>query len=176
MTTPPPDPGPSTDVRELFLTYLDYYRSSIADTVAGLSEEQVREFRLPSGWSPIELVKHLAFMERRWVVWGVAGAAVTDPWGDGGDDRWTVGPDESITELLAALRAGGATTRRIVGARALSASSATGGRFPKGKEVPPSVVTVLFHVLQEYARHAGHLDIARELIDAGQRTSSSSTE
>jgi hypothetical protein len=24
---------------------------------------------------------------------------------------------------------------------------------------------VLFHVLQEYARHAGHLDIARELVD-----------
>ncbi|WP_033341390.1 DinB family protein [Catenuloplanes japonicus] len=175
MTTLLPEPGPTTDVRELFLTYLDHYRASIADTVAGLSEEHLREYRLPSGWSPIELVKHLVYMERRWVVWGVAGAAVTEPWGDGGE-RWTVGPDESITELLAALRTGGAATRRIVGARALAASSATGGRFPKGTQPPPSVVSVLFHVLQEYARHAGHLDIARELIDAGQRTRSSSTE
>ncbi|GAB7051900.1 DinB family protein [Catenuloplanes indicus] len=176
MNTLQPEPGPGTDVRELFLTYLDYYRSSIADTVAGLSEEQLRDYRLPSGWSPIELVKHLVHMERRWLVWGVAGAAVTDPWGESADERWTVRPDESIDDLLAQLRAGGAGTRRIIGNRALSASSATGGRFPKGKQAPPSVAAVLFHVLQEYARHAGHLDIARELIDAGQRTRSSSTE
>ncbi|MDP9795615.1 putative damage-inducible protein DinB [Catenuloplanes nepalensis] len=176
MTTLQPEPGPTTDVRELFLTYLDFYRSSIADTVAGLTEEQLRDYRLPSGWSPIELVKHLAHMERRWLVWGVAGAAIKEPWGDSVGERWTVRPDESIDELLAELRAGGASTRRIVGSRELSSSSATGGRFPKGKEVPPSVAAVLFHVLQEYARHAGHLDIARELIDAGQRTRSSSTE
>ncbi|MDR7274659.1 DinB family protein [Catenuloplanes atrovinosus] len=176
MTTPQPEPGPTTDVRELFLSYLDYYRSAIADAVAGLSEEQLRESRLPTGWSPIELVKHLIHMERRWLVWGVAGAAVKEPWADSVDERWTVRPDESIGDLLAELRAAGASTRRIIGSRALSASSATGGRFPKGTQPPPSVVAVLFHVLQEYARHAGHLDIARELIDAGQLTRSSSTE
>ena len=70
----------------------------------------------------------------------------------------------------------GAATRRIVGARALDAASATGGRFPKGIQAPPSVVAVLFHVLQEYARHAGHLDVVRELIEDGQRTRNSSTE
>ncbi|MFI5844272.1 DUF664 domain-containing protein [Catenuloplanes sp. NPDC051500] len=176
MTTLLPEPGPTTDVRELFLTYLDHYRESVADTVEALGEERAREFRLPSGWAPIELVKHLTFMERRWVVWGIAGAAVTEPWGDSVDERWTVGPDESVAELLAALRGSGAATRRIVGARALDAASAAGGRFPKGREEPPSVVAVLFHVLQEYARHAGHLDIVRELIEDGQRTRNSSTE
>jgi len=27
------------------------------------------------------------------------------------------------------------------------------------------VIRILFHLLQEYARHVGYLDIARELID-----------
>jgi hypothetical protein len=39
-----------------------------------------------------------------------------------------------------------------------------GPRFDSAKK-PPSLVAILFHVLQEYARHAGHLDIARELVD-----------
>ncbi len=30
---------------------------------------------------------------------------------------------------------------------------------------PPTLERVLFHLLQEYARHVGHLDVARELID-----------
>jgi Protein of unknown function (DUF664) len=39
-----------------------------------------------------------------------------------------------------------------------------GGRFADGDR-RPTLAWVLFHVLQEYARHAGHLDIARELLD-----------
>lgn len=172
MRSPQPEPGPSYDVQELFLAYLDFYRDTIAAKVSDLTETDLRHAHLPSGWSPIELVKHVAFMERRWLVWGFAGEDVPAPWGDSVDSagdpsgigRWQVEPHETLTVLIEALQSGGARTRTIVEAAALSAPAALGGRFPVGTE-PPSLAAILFHVLQEYARHAGHLDAVRELID-----------
>src|SRR3954468_15836015 len=64
-----PEPGPRTDVKALFLDYLDFYRATVARKVEGLDEEALRGSAVPSGWSPAELVKHLVFMERRWLRW-----------------------------------------------------------------------------------------------------------
>ena len=64
----------------------------------------------------------------------------------------------------AALRAGGERTRVIASAAALSDLGKLGGRF-SAENPPPTLAWILHHVLQEYARHVGHLDIARELID-----------
>lgn len=164
MSASLPEPGPSHDVKALFLAYLDFYRETVADKVSGLTEVEVRSTRLPSGWSPIELIKHLTFMERRWLVWGFLGEEVADPWGDDRRGRWHVEGDESLTTLLAALRQGGSRTRNIVEIAQLSAPAALGGRFSEDTQ-RPSLAAILFHVLQEYARHAGHLDIVRELLD-----------
>ncbi|MFE9689430.1 DinB family protein [Micromonospora sp. NPDC005806] len=164
MRVPFPEPGPSSDVPALFLTYLDYYRDTVADRLAGLTGEHARTTRVPSGWTPVELVRHLTFMERRWFVWGFLGEPVPDPWGDRADDRWHVGPDETVADLLAALRRGGARTREIVEATPLATPAALGGRFTDPAR-RPTLAAILFHVLQEYARHAGHLDIVRELAD-----------
>jgi hypothetical protein len=159
-----PEPGSSSDVRDLFLHYLDFYRQTVETKVRGLTPTDLRSSRLPSGWAPLELVKHLTFMERRWLVWGFLAEHVDDPWGDELDGRWHVTDDETLDGLLAALHAGGAHTRRIVEDADPSSSAALGGRFTKDDE-RPTLVWILFHVLQEYARHAGHLDIARELVD-----------
>jgi uncharacterized damage-inducible protein DinB len=168
MTSPVALPEPddqSGDAKQLLLGYLDYYRSVVARKVDGLSEADLRSTRLRSGWTPLELVKHLVYMERRWLEWGFLGTPVEDPWGDQGpDDRWAVAADESPADLLARLHAGGERTRQIVEAASLPDLAATGGRF--GEDEPPRTLAwILFHVLQEYARHAGHLDIVRELID-----------
>ncbi len=103
-------------------------------------------------------------MERRWIVWGVLGEQVDQPWGDDRQGRWHVAADESLADLLATLWRGGQRTREIVNGLPLAATAADTGRFA-GSPAPPSLTAVLFHVLQEYARHAGHLDIVRELID-----------
>jgi uncharacterized damage-inducible protein DinB len=137
----------------------------VARKVDGLSDAELRSTRLPSGWTPLELVKHLVYMERRWLQWGFAGVPVEEPWGDrGSDGRWAVAADESLADLLADLHAGGRRTRQIVEAASLPDLAATGGRFG-GDEPPRTLAWILFHVLQEYARHAGHLDIVRELAD-----------
>ena len=170
MTASLPEPAPSTDAKALFLEYLDFYRDTVVRKVAGLGETTWRGAAVPSGWSPAELVKHLAYMERRWLRWGFLGEQVDDPWGDhdpGVDPetaRWEVRPGESLDDLVAMLCDGGQRTRAIVEAARLEDSATTGGRFPADQE-PPTLLAILFHVLQEYARHAGHLDVARELVD-----------
>jgi Protein of unknown function (DUF664) len=78
--------------------------------------------------------------------------------------RWHVSPEETATELLGALHAGGARTRAIAAGAELTDIAAVGGRFAVGDRCP-TLAWILFHVLQEYARHAGHLDITRELLD-----------
>ncbi len=161
-----PEPsGELSDPRDLFLVYLDFYRDVIADKLRGLPVAELRTSRLPSGWTPLELLVHLVHMERRWLRWGFVGERVAEPWGDaGGDGRWTVGEEVTLDELLARLSDEGTHTSRIVGLADLADLGAVGGRFQTEQD-RPSLAWILFHVLQEYARHAGHLDIARELAD-----------
>ena len=57
-----------------------------------------------------------------------------------------------------------ARTRSIVEAHELTDVSALTGRF-RDEASAPQLQWILLHLVQEYARHLGHLDIARELID-----------
>lgn len=165
-TTRLPEPAADLgDPKRLLLDYLDYYRSAVAGKIDGLDESELRSSRLPSSWTPLELVKHLVYMERRWLRWGFMGEPVDEPWGDRGtDERWHVRPDETSDDLVARMHEGGDRTRAIVEASELSDVAAPGGRFA-ADVARPTLGWILFHVLQEYARHAGHLDIARELAD-----------
>jgi len=166
MTDDVPEPRHTlADPKELLLDHLDRYRAVVARKVAGLPPEELRRSRLPSGWAPLELLKHLVYMEERWLRWGFAAEPVPDPWGDRGPDgRWRVRPEETLDALLAAMDLAGARTREIAGRAALGDRAAVGGRFGTAADCP-TLGWILFHVLQEYARHAGHLDIARELAD-----------
>jgi Protein of unknown function (DUF664) len=166
MAETPKRPGWDVDdPAEVMLGLLDFYRDVVVAKLDGMSEADLRGSRLPSGWSPIELLKHLVYMERRWLRWGFTAEQVPDPWGDDGPDgRWRVEPGESVAGLVDRLRAGGLRTREIVAGAALTDRGAIGGRFTGDRE-PPALSWILAHVLQEYARHAGHLDIVRELAD-----------
>src|SRR5690606_2139810 len=126
-----PEPAEEiSDPRVLLLDYLDYYRSAVAGKIAGLAESELRTSRLPSGWTPLEMLKHLIYMERRWLRWGFMGESVDEPWGDrGSDGRWHVRPNESIADLVAHLHEIGDRTRAIVEASELSDIAAPGGRF-----------------------------------------------
>jgi Protein of unknown function (DUF664) len=164
MTVPFPSPtDPVASRAEVFLGYLDFFRSVLVSKLEGLTEDALRTSRLPSGWTPVELLKHLTFVELRWLVWGFEGRTVPDPWGDRREDRWSVRADESFVDLVSALHDQAAVTRAIVQRHDLSEVGQPGERWD-GAE-PASLERVLFHLLQEYARHVGHLDVVRELID-----------
>jgi hypothetical protein len=165
MSGAPGLPSPSTatsDPARAFVSYLDFFRAAARSKVSGLDETTLRQSRLPSGWTPLEMIAHLVHMERRWLVWGFLAEPVDEPWGDQDESgRWVT--DRPLPALLDALDAGGRRTTEIIEQHDLLDHAATGGRFTS--EPAPTLITILFHVLQEYARHLGHLDIARELVD-----------
>jgi hypothetical protein len=154
------------DTIELHLQYLDRYRGIVERKLRGLTDAQLRTSNLPSGWSPLELLKHLVYMERRWLRWGFAGEPVDRPWRDSGDDPdapWQLEPSDTLESLLTALHTGGDYTRHLITGVNPAAFASPGGRFTSDDR--PTLNWILFHVLQEYARHTGHLDITRELTD-----------
>jgi uncharacterized damage-inducible protein DinB len=162
MSVPFPEPTQPVPSRaDVFLGYLDYFRGQLVTRLAALPAGELRHSRLPSGWTPVELLKHLRHVERRWLEWGFEGRDVDDPWADQRDGRWYVAPDETVPDLLDALRVQAARTRVIVTSHDLADVGRPGERWD-GSD-PPSLERVLFHLLQEYARHAGHLDIVSEL-------------
>ncbi len=164
MSLPFPEPtNPVGSRADVFLGYLDYFRSTLVGKLQDLPENELRQSRLPSGWTPIELLKHLAHVELRWLVWGFEGLDVGDAWGDNRDGQWYVAPDETLTDLVAAIRTQGARSRAIVEAHNLSDVGKPGDRWDGAD--PATLERILFHLVQEYARHVGHLDIVRELID-----------
>jgi uncharacterized damage-inducible protein DinB len=167
MSVPFPEPTtPEPSRAAVFLTYLDYFRFVLTDKLEDIPGDELRRSRLPSGWAPIELLKHLTYVEMRWLEWGFEGRDVADPWADSRDDRWYVAPEETLGDLVAALHARAARTRAIVESHDLAEIGRPGERWDGAD--PASLERVLFHLLQEYARHIGHLDIVTEL--AGGQT------
>ena len=165
MTTLPfPSPTNAIDSpSEVLLGYLDYFRSVAVDKLTGMSDDALTSSTLPSGWTPLALLKHLAYVERRWLEWGFEGAPVGDVWGDLRGDRFHAAPDETLDVLVAQLHERAAITRAIVARHPLDEVGKPGERWDG--EPPARLDRVLLHLLQEYARHCGHLDIVRELYD-----------
>jgi uncharacterized damage-inducible protein DinB len=162
VSTPFPEPtAPAASRTEVFLRYLDYFRSRLTSKLQTLPEAELRRSRLPSGWTPLELAKHLRYVELRWLEWGFEGRDVGDPWADREGDRWRVGPDETLASLLADLREQATRSRAIIEAHDLEAVGEPGERWDGAD--PATLERVLFHLMQEYARHVGHLDIVTEL-------------
>ncbi len=149
-----------SDPPGLFSAYLDFYREKAVEKVLALPPEQQVASVLPSGWTPVQLLHHLVFMEQRWFVWGFLAEPVADPRGDEVDDRWAVPEDRDVATVVEMIRAVGERTRDVLRRHRLEEIAATGGRFTVD---PPSLAWICFHVLQEYARHVGHLDVAVEL-------------
>ena len=167
MSQQPIEPdGSLADPRTLLINFLDYYRASLFGKITGLTDDQLRRTVLPSDWTPLELIKHLAYVERRWIRWGFLAEQVPDPWGDHapGTESWLVRPDETLQTLRDHLLAQADLTNQVLADHQLDQLSALGGRFSSD---PPTLGWIGFHLLEEYARHVGQLDVVRELIDDG---------
>ncbi|WP_052865319.1 DinB family protein [Streptomyces niger] len=162
-----PEPADTlTDPHELLLGYLDYYRDALLRKLDGMSERDLRTSRLPSGWTPLAMLKHLAFVERRWLRWGFAGEQVDPVWGETDPEtgRWTVSADESPEEIKKLFLDECARSRTIAAGARLHETARSGGGF-NPPDHHPTLSWILFHLLQEYARHVGQLDVVRELAD-----------
>jgi uncharacterized damage-inducible protein DinB len=162
--TPYPEPARTDDLRGVLLDYLDFFRGVVAGKLEGLTDADLTGSVVPSGWTPSGLVHHLVNVERRWLEWGFLGRQVEDPWRDATEDGGWVTLDRPVAELEAMLDDAAARSRSIVESHELTEVAATTGRF-RDADTAPQLQWILLHLIQEYARHVGHLDIARELVD-----------
>ena len=118
MTRGEPRPGPGGELAH-FSAYLDFYRDTCVEKCRSLPPGEVRASRLPSRWTPLELLQHLAMMERRWFVWGFLGEAVDEPWGDALDERWHVPAGVTTEATVSMLRDVGRRTSAVLAEHSL---------------------------------------------------------
>lgn len=145
-------PRGHSDERELFLTWLGYLRGAVLRNIEGLSEEDAH--RRPDGkLLPLAgIVNHLVGVERRWIDGGMLGEPVYRA-----EEEFFPGRDLSVDDVVAAYRERAAVTDSLVRDTPLDAPN----RLREGT----TLRWVLLHLVNETARHAGHADAVRELID-----------
>lgn len=144
--------------RDTLMGFLEAQRNSVLAIVEGLDEQAVRTEIVPSGWTPVGLIRHLAMAERFWFQEVLVGGTSLPSLAGGTPAAC------NSQEVLRFYQ-----EQATVSDRQLSATPL--GEPPLG-DVPPDmfdeitdVRALILHMIEETARHAGHLDIARELID-----------
>lgn len=147
--------------RELLVGFLEYYRSVFARKAEGVDDAAARTATCPpSDLTITGLVRHMADVERGWFQRAIAGETVppiyssdADPDGD-----LHVGPDDSVADALAAWWGEVDRARSILDGSDLE-------RVIERRDEAISVRWIVIHMIEEYARHCGHLDLLREAID-----------
>jgi hypothetical protein len=146
--------------KESLKVALDRHRDAILWKLEGLSDTDLRKVMVPSGTSLLGLVKHLAAVEYGWFC--ETFGRETEPlpfYEDDPDADLRVEPGETTEDVLGFYGRARAAADRVIGEVGLEET----GTAWFGDAV--SMRWVLIHMVEETARHAGHVDILRELID-----------
>jgi uncharacterized damage-inducible protein DinB len=152
------------DVRDLddaqLFNSLDWNRSVVVRKLEGLTLEQATRLVTPSGLTLLGVVRHLAWCERGWFGHFLLGES-----DDGVDDdatSFSVAAVSSVEEIISDYLAAIERSRAIVRDQtSLEVRSA----LPHDYFGYVTLRWILLHMATETTRHAGHLDILRELTD-----------
>lgn len=159
------DIPPSWDERTVLTTMLDYVRDTVQVKCAGLSDEQARRAPLPG--SPLttisSLVSHLRWVEYYWIRVVLLGEQDRTPvTEDDPDAEMRLGLHVALARLLAEYRASCGQLSELVAPLDLDTESR--GTLSWRNE-PVTLRWVLMHLIEETARHNGHIDLLREMAD-----------
>jgi hypothetical protein len=161
------DTGPEDAEKSALLAFLDAQRAIVLAIVADWPEDTLRTPVLPSGWTPLGLIKHLGFAERHWFQRVAAGSVSELSWAElpgeeEGRQPFTTGLPADV--VFGFYRDQCERADAIVAATPLSAPPQ--GRHPGD---PAGEICdlrrIVLHMIEETARHAGHLDVVRELTE-----------
>jgi uncharacterized damage-inducible protein DinB len=149
--------------RETLEGFLDWYRAVVERKIEGLTREEAIKVRTPTGMSALGIVKHLGWVERAWFRETFAGEYVEAIDLDGDHSaEFAIGSDDTVESVLSFYRAEIEHASRVFrDAPSLDALSARETRFTE----QVSLRWIMVHMVEETARHAGHLDLIREQID-----------
>lgn len=158
------DMPPTWDERAMLTTFLDYARATVREKCEGVSEEKARSAPLPG--SPLMtlsgLVSHLTWVEYSWFQVTFLGEEDRGPWTTEDPDReFRIALDVPIAQLLDEYDAQADTYRKLVAETDLLTLSQR--KMRSGE--PVTLGWILLHLIEETARHNGHVDILREMAD-----------
>jgi hypothetical protein len=158
------DTPPTWDERASLTTFLAYVRDTARMKCDGVSQEDARRAPLPG--SPLMtlcgLINHLRWVEYYWFEVMFLGEKDEGPWTEEDPDReMRIAVDIPLADLLAEYEAQSARYRQLVITYDLEAPA----KRPISDGRNPNLRWVLLHLIEEIARHNGHLDIVRELVD-----------
>jgi uncharacterized damage-inducible protein DinB len=142
--------------------FLNAQRESVLAIIAGLDDEALTTSVLPSGWTLLGLIEHLGHAERHWFQEVLTGSADPLPWPD--DDHPPLTTPRSPEVVLRFYRE--QCRRSDAALAAVPVGTRVRGHHPGpvGAQVT-DLRRIVLHMIEETARHAGHLDAARELLD-----------
>ena len=146
------------------MAFLDFVRVTSVNKLAGLTEEQARATPLHTSpsMSLLGLLKHLTAVQRQHIQIHIGGQDLPSLWrADDTDFEFRVGSDETIETVVAAFDEEWERTRATLAGIDFEAPITA-------YEQPNRVGRLLVDVLQESARHLGHIDILRELVDGAR--------
>jgi uncharacterized damage-inducible protein DinB len=158
------DTPPTWDERASLTTFLDYVRDTARMKCEGVSPEDARKAPLPG--SPLMtlcgLINHLRWVEYYWFEVMFLGEEDEGPWTEEDPDReMRIAVDVPLADLLTEYDQQSARYRELVAAHDLE----TPAKRPNGDGRHANLRWVVLHLIEEIARHNGHLDIVRELTD-----------
>nr|WP_018657407.1 DinB family protein [Actinomadura flavalba] len=133
--------------------FLDYLRASVAAKVDGAPDAEARAAAVPSGTNLLGLLHHLTAVEGAMFL----GEEVAD-W----QATFQAPPGRTVAEVVARYRE---TVERANDVLDACTDLTAPVPRPRSKRPAPTVRWALAHMIEETARHAGHADILRELID-----------
>lgn len=156
------------DERTTLEQFLDFYRAVVLAKVSDLTAVQASTRPLPAtGLTVGGIVKHLAFVEDRWFQETLLGEDLPEPWRSAPmeeDPGWPFHSSrgDSVDRLVAVYS--DACQRSRTAAAQLESLGATAAvpSFGKG---PVNLRWLFVHMIDETARHAGHLDLLRDALD-----------
>jgi uncharacterized damage-inducible protein DinB len=147
--------------------YLDFQRATVLAKTAGLDRGQMAA-RLPTSLLTLGgLLYHLALVEEGWFEVQFAGLPDREPWASidwDADPDWEfrVGAELDPEEVRQRYRDACERSRQVT-AQAASLDQESAKPLRNGQ--PFTLRWVLLHLIEETARHAGHVDLIREAID-----------
>lgn len=153
------------DARDkLLITFLDAQRARALAIVEGLDDEQLATPVLPSGWTPLGMIEHLGHAERHWFQEVALGSADPLPWPEEPDDGRPYTTARRPDSVFAFYRDQIDRANGLLATTPLSTPPR--GRHSQGNaDLVTDLRYIVLHLIEETARHLGHLDAARELLD-----------
>lgn len=170
-TTQKTYPPLAADEVTMLRAFLDYYRATVRRQAEGLSRDELARTLPPTTMTLGGLLKHLALVEESWLVERMDGGELGEPWASAdwdadGDWEWHSAEGDEPAALFAlydhSLALADAAIDRGLAKDGLdTASVAVSTRTGQ----PTTLRWIMVHLIEEYARHAGHADLIRESID-----------